>query len=260
DELNLPTAEPLGTPVSCFGDTDGSILVSNPSGGTPPYAYSLDGEQWQANNLFTGLPPGAYTIFIRDEELCEEGYTITIGQPAPLSIVLPGDTTLRLGDSIRLSPITASGAPAVYEWVPPTGLSCADCRNPIARPSDGALYQLTVRDSSGCMATDEVFIDVDRSVRSYLPNAFSPNEDGRNDRFTVFAGPEVEQVLTLQVFGRWGEQLFKNDNFAPNQESLGWDGTFRGQPMPSGVYAYFVEFRLVDGTVEVVTGEVVLVR
>ncbi len=260
DIIPRPTADPGSTPVSCFGDKDGAIAVNNPSGGTPPYEYSLDREQWQREELFSGLPPGDYILFIRDGEGCEATYPVNVGEPAPVGVRLPEDTTLRLGDSIRLAATIISGAPAIYEWMPPTGLDCKDCPAPIARPAESILYRLTARDSSGCTGTDEVFIDVNRTVRSYLPNAFSPNQDGRNDFFTVFAGPEVEQVQTLQVFSRWGEQVFKRDGFPPNQENLGWDGNFRGQPMPAGVYAFYGELLLRDGRVEMVKGEVVLVR
>ncbi|MCB9047951.1 MAG: gliding motility-associated C-terminal domain-containing protein [Lewinellaceae bacterium] len=260
DSISRPEVELVGTPVSCFGNKDGAILVINPTGGTPPYEYSLTGAQWQQEGLFTGLDPGPYVIYVRDKDLCEGFYLVTVSEPELLGIILPADTTLRLGDSIRLTPNTISGAPSFFEWAPPTGLDCTDCPNPIAGPQESTLYRLTARDSSGCTGTDEIFIEIDNTLRIYLPNAFSPNEDGRNDYFSVFAGPEVERVQTLQIFGRWGEQVFKRDNFAPNQESLGWDGTFRGLPMPGGVYAYYGVVLLIDGRVEVVKGEVVLVR
>ncbi|MCB0596272.1 MAG: gliding motility-associated C-terminal domain-containing protein [Lewinellaceae bacterium] len=260
DSISLPVAMPIGLPASCHGEKDGSILIGNSSGGTPPYEYSLDGQLWQSEDLFIGLAPGSYIVFIRDQEQCASSTTLTVGEPSPLAILLPGDTTLRLGDSLRITPLTLSGMPSFYEWMPPSGLDCADCPAPVARPLESTLYRLTVQDSSGCAGSDELFIDVDKTLRIYLPNAFSPNEDGKNDFFTVFAAPEVEQVQTLQVFGRWGEQVFKRDNFAPNQESLGWDGTFRGQRMPGGVYAYYGEVVLIDGRVEVVKGEVTLIR
>ncbi|MCB9265185.1 MAG: gliding motility-associated C-terminal domain-containing protein [Lewinellaceae bacterium] len=255
-----PVVDPVGTPAACYGDKDGAILASNPSGGTPPYEYSLDGTQWQPEPLFTGLTAGDYLLFIRDKNECRDSFPVMISQPDPLSIQLPADATLHLGDSIRLAPVVISGVPSFYEWTPPTGLDCASCPAVVARPLESTLYRLAVQDTSGCTGADEVFIDIDRTVRSYLPTAFSPNEDGRNDRFTVFAGPEVEVVQTLQIFSRWGELVFKRDNFAPNDESLGWDGTFRGRVMPAGVYAYFGELVLKDGRVVVVKGEVVLVR
>lgn len=258
--ISRPAADPVAMPASCFGGKDGSVLLSNPSGGTPPYEYSLDGERWQAGNRFTGLESGTYIVFIRDKEQCEESFPVTVGEPAPLSILLPPDTTLRPGDSIRIAPIVLSGAPSAYEWAPPSGLDCTDCPAPVARPAESIRYRLIVRDSSGCTGSDELLIDVDATVRSYLPSAFSPNGDGRNDFFTVYAAPEVEQVQTLRVFSRWGELVFRRDNFAPNREDLGWNGSFRGTLLPAGVYACYAELLLKSGRVAVVKGEVALVR
>ena len=260
DIIPILRADPGSTPASCFGEKDGAVQIDNPSGGTPPYEYSLDGDQWQTENRFTGLEAGVYTVFMRDKEECENMFSVTVSEPAPLGIRLPGDTTLRLGDSLRITPFVLSGMPSIYEWIPPFGLDCADCPAPVARPEESTNYQLTIRDSTGCAAGDEITVYVDKSVRFYLPTAFSPNEDGRNDFFTVFAAPEVERVQTLQVFSRWGELVFQRDNFAPNQERMGWDGTFRGQQMAGGVYAYFVEVVLIDGRVETMKGEAVLVR
>ncbi|MCB0563874.1 MAG: gliding motility-associated C-terminal domain-containing protein, partial [Phaeodactylibacter sp.] len=260
DIIPILRADPGSTPASCFGEKDGAIQIDNPSGGTPPYEYSLDGDQWQTENRFTGLEAGVYTVFMRDKEECENMFSVTVSEPAPLGIRLPGDTTLRLGDSLRITPLVLSGMPSIYEWIPPFGLDCTDCPAPVARPEESTNYQLTIRDSTGCSAGDEITVYLDKAVRFYLPNAFSPNEDGRNDFFTVFAAPEVERVQTLQVFSRWGELVFQRDNFAPNQERMGWDGTFRGQRMPNGLYAYYGEVVLIDGRVEVVKGEVVLVR
>jgi len=258
--MSRPAASPGSLPVGCFGGKDGGIVLNNPAGGTPPYEYSLGGENWQQENSFAGLPAGFYVAFIRDKDQCQTSYPVTVSEPPPTGIRLPADTTLRWGDSLAIIPLALSGQPAYYEWSPPYGLDCTDCPAPIARPEQSTRYRLTVQDSSGCSGWDEMMVYVTDSISVYLPNAFSPNGDGRNDSFTVFAGPEVEQVRTLRVFSRWGELLFQRDNFPPNREDLGWDGAFRGHLLPNGVYACYVEALLKSGRTEVVKGEVILVR
>lgn len=94
----------------------------------------------------------------------------------------------------------------------------------------------------------------------YIPNAFSPNGDGRNDDFYIFAGPEVEEVLTLNVFSRWGELLLEQKNIQPNEAKLGWDGTFLGQDMPIGIYTYFADITFIDGIQFQYKGSILLLR
>jgi gliding motility-associated-like protein len=117
-----------------------------------------------------------------------------------------------------------------------------------------------VTDETGCIATDSVRIAVIKNRPVYIPNAFSPNNDGPNDLFTVYAGPAVESVQSLRVFDRWGNLVFERGEFAPNDESMGWDGRFDGRLMNGGVFVYFAEVRFIDGLVVNFKGDVTLVR
>ena len=74
----------------------------------------------------------------------------------------------------------------------------------------------------------------------FLPNTFSPNGDGSNERFYPRGGG-LFQVKYLRIFNRWGEQIFEKTNFAGNQSSEGWDGTYKGKPAASDVYVYIIE-------------------
>ena len=98
-------------------------------------------------------------------------------------------------------------------------------------------------------------------VPVYLPNAFSPNQLGENEIFFVQANPEVVvEVKTFQVYDRWGESHFIRNNFRPNDPGHGWDGTMGGQELNPGVYVWFVEVELVDGTTRIITGDVALLK
>ena len=97
-------------------------------------------------------------------------------------------------------------------------------------------------------------------VAVFVPNVFSPDDDGINDRLTLFAGPEITRVHIFRVFSRWGELVFSADNFLPNDPTLGWDGTFLGQDMDPAVFVWFAEVELADGSIERIKGDVVLLR
>ncbi len=96
-------------------------------------------------------------------------------------------------------------------------------------------------------------------VLYFVPNVFSPNHDDINDVFFIQANAEVLKVNTLRIFDRWGNIVFEQFNFLPNDKAQGWDGRFRGKEMNPAVYTYVVEFETARGQ-EVVYGDVTLIR
>jgi gliding motility-associated-like protein len=94
----------------------------------------------------------------------------------------------------------------------------------------------------------------------FIPNAFSPNGDGINDFFSIFANEDTKIIHQLNIYDRWGELIFIKKDFAPNQESLGWDGTFRGKKSMLGVYTYWAEVEFLDGKKKFFKGDLTLIN
>jgi len=118
-----------------------------------------------------------------------------------------------------------------------------------------------VLDKNGCSAQDEITVLVDEYIPVYIPNAFSPNEDTYNDKITIFGNTElIEEVQVFRIFDRWGELVFQNENFQPNNPDVGWDGNLDGKPMNPAVFIYFAEVRFIDGTIKQIKGDITLVR
>lgn len=116
-------------------------------------------------------------------------------------------------------------------------------------------------DEEGCRINQEVRIRVDRSnLTLFVPNVFSPNDDGINDYFRFFSTTIVERVENLRIFDRWGNMVFQDLNVLETSNYLGWDGTFNGQKAEVGVYAYTFEASFIDGTKELITGDLTLLR
>lgn len=174
----------------------------------------------------------------------------------PLS--LPSVLELQFGDSVLLVP-QIDFLPDSIAWSPAEGLSCTNCLQPWANPTQSTDYLLSIWSPEGCLVSAMVHLDVNRDVRIYIPNVFTPNEDGVNDIFTVYANREVRSVLSLMVYDRWGNGVWQDHNFIPDG-TTGWDGFSRGKPMLSGVYVWLCEIELIDGTKEVLSGDVTLVR
>ena len=250
--------------VPCANSADGSISVENQSGGTPPYTYSFNGTEIGTTTFFQNLAGGiTYTITIRDSLGCTAERMAFVEQPEDAILELGEDEVVELGESVQVSPFY-NFTPIDFRWQinPPVDcLDFADCDaiDFIPTVSQQVMIELVV--SEGCTVSDSIFIEVIDVRKVYLPNAFSPNGDGTNDFFTVFAGlPNVEVVEELQIFNRWGALIFENKNFLPNLSTNGWNGTFKGDPLRLGVYLYTAKVRFVDGQVLRYSGDVTIVQ
>ena len=167
------------------------------------------------------------------------------------------DLILVAGNSIQLL-VEGTG---LINWSPGTGLSCADCYEPVAFPLQTTTYVVTEFDEHGCFATDNLTIFVE-DLNDYIffaPNTFTPNGDGQNDYFFI-NGFHLEQIVYLHIYDRWGEPVFDRENLNPGVEQEGWDGKFAGMPVNAGVYAWVAEILLANGERIMKYGNITLVR
>ena len=247
--------------VSCFGREDGVIYLE-PSGGTPPYTFSVDGEHFVGTTQLVGLEAGEYNVWMRDSRGCEYITSeILILEPEPLSVDLGPDLRIDMGETAVLD--AEVSAPVVsYEWIPlgPEGLNCYDCFDPETDALfNPATYELVVTDENGCTAEDRINVFVHKDRLVLVPPAFSPNSDSHNDRLLVH-GKSGTTVTLFQVYDRWGELVFEAGDFPVNDPNIGWDGSFKGELMNSGVFIWYVEVRYVDGVEETFKGSTTLIR
>ncbi|MCB0586302.1 MAG: gliding motility-associated C-terminal domain-containing protein [Phaeodactylibacter sp.] len=201
---------------------------------------------------------GEYSVTVSSG--CEAASaTVTITEPT-LSLGLGANQEVLLGDSLSLHPSITGDPPFTYQWVDTLSvLSCNSCPSPTLRPFDDGFYYLFVTDANGCTARDSIAVRVLKDREVYLPNAFSPNGDGRNDTFYP-QSRKPQEAPVLRVFTRWGELVFEATDIYTNDNRRGWDGTFKGRTLPPGVYTYVVEVRFLDGFVRRFAGDVQLVR
>ena len=139
-----------------------------------------------------------------------------------------------------------------YTWVPGTGLSCDTCPDPVATPTITTTYFVTVTDSEGCSRVDTITIEV-LCGQVFVPDAFSPNADGQND--ILYVRSPCINTMEFEVFDRWGNKVFESQNV-----NRGWDGTYNGQPMNTGTYAYYLYALMLDGSITEKHGNISLVR
>ncbi len=253
----------IQAPPCAQPDWSATLVIDSVAGGTGSTYYSLDGGPYQQDNFFTLLSPGNYQLEVVDEAGCSLDTVILISDPLPLSIAIDGAQEVLLGDSLYVQVLTSVDTESVasLQWIPPVDSSCVSpCFGLWLAPKAALELEVLLTDENGCTASARHFIKVRKDGPLYAPTAFSPNGDGYNERFTLYGGPQVSQIELLEVFARWGTLVFHASGIPPNDPTLGWDGTYRGQPLDSGVYVWRAEIRLIDGSLLKLRGEVALVR
>ena len=256
EELLEFNTDLIATDVTCATYEDGMLeIVSD----IDSVAYSLDGFVYQTGNIFEGLATGEYNLIINDlMSGCSIELMFSISAPPPVNVVLPSDVTIELGEEIFINSTTSQNV-LEYNWMPDQWLDCNDCPDVSSQPETTILYALNVFDENNCVASDSILITVELNPNIFMPTAFSPNNDGINDVF--FPNTKgVAQIKLLRIFNRWGGQIYEKTDFAPNDPTIGWDGTFKGKVMNPAVFAYFMEVIYVDGSVGRVEGDLMLVK
>ncbi|MDH3648736.1 MAG: gliding motility-associated C-terminal domain-containing protein, partial [Saprospiraceae bacterium] len=171
-----------------------------------------------------------------------------------VSLALDSVLSLTRGETLQINPEFLAGelSGAILDWSPPIDLSCMDCLDPLAHPAIETIYRLNVTDSFGCVSTYNVHIYVNAPV--FVPNAFTPNGDGRNDHFEIFT--EHVEIERLHIINRWGQTVFENVS-----NGFHWDGTINGSLAPPGVYIYSLTGRhLKSGDFFILNGDVTVIR
>ena len=246
------------TGLLCSYDTTGLIIVEA-SGGTTEYEYSADGQTFQASPAFGSLRGGVYTFTVMDAQGCIATVAGTVISPPPIFVEAGPDQIIPLGFTANIRAVMSDPG-LIITWTPPDSLTCTDCLSLVASPVRTTTYLITVIDPNNCVAVDTITIYVIKDRPIYIPNAFSPNDDGINDAFTLYGGPAARRINRLRVFDRWGGLVFDASNIPLGQEVFGWDGTVKGRPAQVGVYAYMAEVEFIDGESVLYEGDVTVLR
>ena len=169
------------------------------------------------------------------------------------------DKTINVGQVLDLVPAISSDVREV-NWSP-TGSIFRNSFPAISiKPKETTTFTVEVKNEGGCTARDNVTVYVlcnDANV--FIPNTFSPNGDGANDVFYP-RGKGLFRIKSARVFNRWGEVVYEKGEFAPNDASSGWDGTYKGRKLNADVFIYMIEILCDNNTVLVYKGNVALIN
>ena len=257
-KINLNT---FITDTICPGENE--ILNSLADGGTPPYIYNWD------NGVFIGptytvspITNTSYSVIVTDNYGCTDtAKAIVVVKSLPTISATP-DNTIFLGDSIPLNIVTIGISPFSYQWMPIEGLDMSNQPTVIAHPTISTKYFILVSDKNACQSIDSITITVlPNCAEPFVPNAFSPNGDFRNDTLKV-RGDYCIEDFNFTIYNRWGEKIFETQDI-----QKGWDGNIslpsarERKEANTGVYFYVVNLTSSNNSAPITKkGNVSLIR
>ncbi|MEP6793130.1 MAG: T9SS type B sorting domain-containing protein, partial [Saprospiraceae bacterium] len=255
----LPTLSELMTTPSC-GESNGGIdLIVNPPNGNQ--------FQWSNGDIVEDLgnvSKGNYSVTVTDINGCSAtgsfdmpgSNAVEVNIDADLTAINSGTVTCTL--ILNVTPESISS----IDWSPEELFNCTEpiCFQQVFTLLEPTFISVEVIDTNGCIGRANMQLDIEKEFHVYIPNVFTPNGDTQNDMFTVYANKEVREVVRLEIFDRWGNCVFINQSFPPNEPSYGWNGSFKGNKMNPDVFAYWTLVRYSNGEEHYFKGDVTLLR
>ncbi|NNE30338.1 MAG: gliding motility-associated C-terminal domain-containing protein, partial [Saprospiraceae bacterium] len=225
------------------------------------YLYSINNSPPLPYTSFPQLGEGNYNILMQDIKGCQDEIDVNLVDPPPVTVNAGDDITVSLGES---TPLIAIGSPAsevvAYNWTADSTLTCLDCPDPTAFPLGSTVYEVTVINDEGCISTDRVTVIVRDDRPIYIPNAISPNGDGRNDQFFIYGNAAALNISELRIFNRWGALVYEALDVPLGEYPNGWDGTFNGETLNPDVFAFYAIIQFIDNKEILYEGDITIIR
>jgi gliding motility-associated-like protein len=215
------------------------------SGGT---SYIWNTGETSANITVSPLNTTTYSVGVNvGNNTCIDTLysTVTVRQAPVISVCC--DSVISTGLSVQL---IASGGNK-YLWQPSVGLNCDTCNTPVAKPYQTTTYTVLVTNDSGC--SSKAFVSIKVNCDVFIPEAFSPNGDGKNDYLYV-RGACIKE-MNFMIFDRWGNKVFETTD-----QNIPWDGKYIGKPLNPDTYFYYLAATLLNGSAIEKKGNISLVR
>lgn len=184
----------------------------------------------------------------------KDSILITVN-PLPIIEAAVDKPTINAGEQVQLT--ATQNQNYLYNWQPANLVSSNNIYNPSSSPLENTLYTIFVSDRNNCKNKDTVSVLVNNAIcdksNIFIPNAFSPNNDGNNDVFRVRSIPLKSYLLI--IYNRWGNKVFESTNSAES-----WNGSFKNQPQPMDAYGYYFEGECLQGEKIILKGNISLLK
>ncbi len=219
---------------TCWNSNDGTIDIQNIVGGVPPFEFSIDGENFTTETTINNLAAQLYTLTLIDSNSCLHFQDVEVPQIpeilidyTPPIIACEDDSILLLVNSINTNP-----SDITWNWFDGTNENYTYIFEP-------GIYNVEI--SNDCQLLKEnISVGLEDDPREsyfFIPNIFSPNNDGNNDQFQIFPSKDIEILnFEIHIFNRWGALIFES-----NDLNESWNGTFKDKVVENGVYTWWME-------------------
>ncbi|MEZ4930596.1 MAG: gliding motility-associated C-terminal domain-containing protein [Saprospiraceae bacterium] len=200
--------------------------------------------------LFFFLITSSYSAVAQNN--CDSmDYSILLVHPFEFSDV-------EYGESVEMQVVTSFPPSEIFsiEWFSEYELDCQDCLSNSFTPTDTTTVSVLITLNDFCTVSAEYTFNVFLRKDVFVPNAFSPNNDGINDAFYFYAYKSVERIISFEIFSRKGHLVHKAYDYLPNTIHYGWNGTFKGKKLHSETYVWKAVIEYINGEVETLTGTV----
>lgn len=245
----------------CFEDGVALSVVHNGGPGCQYHWVLGDGtEYFEAQPFVTPLSSTSYSVTVTSPQGCKasaSGHIVkrTGTFPTPLEAWCEYSDIKQLDTTTLFS--TDYGQNYTYQWLPNQYLSNPNAPVTLAWPLHATTYTITVTDTFDCSMSANVTIFVAElscnDTFVFIPNSFSPNADGHND--VLYVRSAILEEFYFAVYNHWGQKVFETSDL-----HTGWNGTFKGEECPNGVYDYYFKGTCLDAEVFEKKGNVMLVR
>jgi gliding motility-associated-like protein len=192
----------------------------------------------------------SYTVVGTSAQGCKDTFSFTATVHPAAIMFMPDSVTIYPGESYHIEPVTNCNT---FAWFPPAGLNADNVADPVATPDLSTKYIVNASTEWGCKVTDSIDIIVDPNPAIQVPNAFVPGS-GPNGEFKII-NRGIASLNYFRIFNRWGNQVFETKDI-----NDGWDGAYKGQQQPLGVYVYEVQAVGTSGKIFTKRGNLTLIR
>lgn len=218
-----------------------------------------------AQSPTTIVKAGVYDVTVTDQNNCMNSAAIRIFECPPLLLDIGQDIKIELGDEVTIQPSSNVMGNFLHTWRANDEVLEGEAFNLEQYvPTKNTVLELSIIDDNDCIASDSIFIRVDRRLKVFAPNAFSPNGDGINDFFYLQSEEgHVRKIKSFRIFNRFGNLLFEQKNIHPNDKNLGWNGLQGNNeeaPYSNQVFIWMAEIELIDGSTHLMKGDLTIVR
>jgi gliding motility-associated-like protein len=238
--LSIPNAPVLTLDIDSIknpncGQSNGFIKLKT-TNGNAPFTYSNNGINFQSSPLFTNLFASTITFTVKDVNNCTAIKNVVLQNINNLKVYAGSDTGIFINETVALKAIDVTNSNFTsYTWSPIEGLDNPNTKNPIATITKNIDYVVTATNQLGCNSKDTIHIDVYKDVEIFVPSAFTPNNDNKNDMLKAIPRG-IKKCNFFSIYNRYGQLLFSTNSFF-----IGWDGKYKNIPQNTDTYIWVTQ-------------------